>query len=85
MLILRNFVDVFATVLTLAIILRALLSWFSVGGSQPLGRLLVEMTEPVLAPIRRLLPGGIMIDFSPLLALVLIQVLQSILDRSLVA
>lgn len=78
-----QFINIFAQVLTWAIIIRALLSWFSVGGTQPIFRLLLEITEPVLAPIRRVLPGMGMIDFSPLIALVLIQVLSRILISGL--
>jgi YggT family protein len=77
--VLGEFISIFAFVLTWAIIIRALLSWFSVGGAQPVFRLLVEITEPVLAPIRRVLPTAGMLDFSPLVALLLIQVIRSIL------
>lgn len=82
--VLANFVNIFATVLTWAIIIRALLSWFSISGSQPAVRFLIEITEPVLAPIRRLLPGGSMLDFSPLIALVLINVISNLLVSQLV-
>jgi YggT family protein len=77
--VLREFIKVFAFVLTWAIIIRALLSWFSFSGAQPVFRLLVEITEPVLAPIRRVLPTAGMLDFSPLVALLLIQVISGIL------
>ena len=77
--VLGQFIQIFAFVLTWAIIIRALLSWFSVGGAQPVFRLLVEITEPVLAPIRRVLPTAGMLDFSPLVALLLINILSSIL------
>ena len=77
MIILANFIGIFATVLTWAIIIRALLSWFSISPTQPLFRLLMEITEPVLAPIRRILPGGMMLDFSPLIAILLIQIISN--------
>lgn len=79
--ILYNFVTIFVQVLTWSIIIRTLLSWFSIGGGgiQPLFRLLLEITEPVLAPIRRVLPTAGMIDFSPLVALLLIQFIGSLL------
>jgi len=77
--VLVEFISIFATVLTWAIIIRALLSWFSISGAQPVFRLLVEITEPVLAPIRRVLPTAGMLDFSPLVALLLIQVISGIL------
>lgn len=78
-----NFVEILAQVLTWAIIIRALLSWFSIGGAQPLFRLLIEITEPVLVPIRRVLPGVGMIDFSPLIAILLIQFIGQILASQL--
>ena len=77
--VLGQFISIFATVLTWAIIIRALLSWFSISGAQPVFRLLVEITEPVLAPIRRVLPTAGMLDFSPLVALLLIQVISGLL------
>jgi len=48
-----------------------------------LGRILFDITEPVLAPIRRILPplGGI--DFSPLVAMVVILVVGNILAQLL--
>ena len=81
--VLVEFISIFATVLTWAIIIRALLSWFSISGVQPVFRLLVEITEPVLAPIRRVLPTAGMLDFSPLVALLLIQVISNILVSQL--
>jgi YggT family protein len=65
-------------VLILAIVIRAILSWFMPVGRDPVTRLLVDITEPLLNPIRqltgRLIPG-MMIDFSPLVAIILLQVL----------
>ncbi|HZS87479.1 MAG TPA: YggT family protein [Chloroflexota bacterium] len=81
--ILANFISIFALVLTWAIIIRALLSWFSISGSQPLFRLLMEITEPILAPIRRILPGGMMLDFSPLIAILLIQLVSNFVINQL--
>jgi YggT family protein len=81
--VLGEFINIFATVLTWAIIIRALLSWFSISGAQPVLRLLVEITEPVLAPIRRVLPTAGMLDFSPLVALLLINVISAIVLNQL--
>jgi YggT family protein len=65
-------------VLILAVVIRAILSWFMPVGRDPVTRLLVDITEPLLNPIRqltgRLIPG-MMIDFSPLVAIILLQVL----------
>ena len=78
-----QFVSIFAFVLTWAIIIRVMLSWFSISGAPPLFRLLFEITEPVLAPVRRVLPTAGVLDFSPIIAVLLIQVVSSILISSL--
>ena len=84
-LLLYNFINIFAQVLIWAIIIRALLSWFNLGGGQPVFRLLIEITEPVLAPIRRVVPTLGMIDISPLIALILIQIISSLILQNLPA
>ncbi len=50
----------------LAIVAWALMSWFSPSGYNPLVGVLHRICAPVLAPIRRMLPGMGGIDFSPL-------------------
>lgn len=57
------------------IFVRVLLSWFpGIPPWHPMVRLLVAFTDPVLIPFRRILPtiGGL--DFSPIVALILLQV-----------
>ena len=56
----------------LLIVIRALLSWFKPDPEAPLVRLLIWITEPVLAQIRRIVPpiGG-RIDLSPFFALII--------------
>lgn len=69
------------TIVSLAIIVRAFLSWFYPIGRDPWSKILLDVTEPILAPIRslmmRVLP--IPIDFSPIVVLLLIQLLQRML------
>ncbi len=71
-----NVLALIGNVLTLLLIVRAVLSFFAPPGpSSPLyeiDRLLYRLTEPVLQPIRRLMPDTGVIDFSPLVALVVI-------------
>jgi YggT family protein len=78
-----NFINILATALTFAIIIRARMSWFVPAGGGAASRFLLDITEPVLAPIRRILPpvGGW--DFSPILAIVLINVVSQVLIQSL--
>ena len=74
--------DLLVNILMFAIIGRAILSWFVRDPSNPVMRLLVDITEPILGPIRRALPQSWMIDLSPLIAILVIQVLWSLV-RSL--
>ncbi len=77
--IIASFINILGTVLTLAIFIRALMSWFMPNDGSGLGRLLQEITDPVLRPIRQILPPVSGIDFSPIVAMILIQVVKSVL------
>ncbi len=62
------------------LLLRVLLSWFRVDPyTNPVGRLLYALTEPVLEPIRQVLPSAGMMDFSPLVAFLLLFALRSVI------
>ena len=69
------------TLMIFAIIARALLSWFYPVGKDQWTRLLVDLTEPLLRPIRTVLSSilPIPIDFSPIIAILLINWLQRLL------
>lgn len=55
--------------LTWAIIARSLLSFIAVDQSSPLFQMLHRVTDPIIDPFRRVMPQGMMIDFSPLAAI----------------
>jgi YggT family protein len=64
------------------IIARVLLSWFPLQPGTVMARVngvLLRVTEPVLGPLRRLLPRMGMLDLSPLVAILLISVLSRVL------
>jgi YggT family protein len=64
----------------LALLARIILSWFpNVDRSNPIIQFLFDITEPVLRPIRDMLPPGGMFDFSPLIVFLIIQVLTTVL------
>ncbi len=64
----------------LLILARILLSWFpNVDHSNPLIRLVNDATEPILRPIRNMMPQTGMFDFSPIFVLLIIQVLRTFL------
>ncbi len=65
------------------ILARVLMSWFVKDLRNPIAMFIYQITEPILAPIRNLLKklgiGGSMLDFSPIVALLLIQFIASII------
>jgi len=78
-------VSILFDVYSLILLARVLASWFQVDPYNPLMQLLYRLTEPVLAPIRRFLPPAGAIDFSPVVAFVLIIVAKQIVLRVLVS
>jgi len=74
-----NFVRLLCEVLTVAILLRAILSWFSPRPTNMLVSILYQVTEPLLAPLRRIIPRAGMLDFTPLVAIILLQLISFLL------
>jgi YggT family protein len=72
---LRLFIAMLFQVLSLAILGRVLLSWVDPLGNMRITQVLRDLTEPILAPIRNLLPNMAMFDFSPIIAMLLLQAL----------
>jgi YggT family protein len=65
------------TLLAIAIFARAILSWFNMDPRSPLIQVLDSVTQPILEPIRRIMPRLGMIDLSPLVAILLLQFVSS--------
>ena len=85
-----TFADAFVTVLfqalTIAIFARVILSWVPTRLPFGLNDFVFAVTEPILGPIRRLLPAAAGMDLSPLIALIVIQyVVPSLVLRLLPA
>ncbi|MFN8523080.1 MAG: YggT family protein [Chloroflexota bacterium] len=74
-----TFFSYLLTVLNWAIIIRALMSWFNPRMDNPLVVFLIEITEPVLAPLRRVVPRIGMMDITPIVAILLLNAIQGIL------
>jgi YggT family protein len=77
--------DVVLSVYYWIIIIRALLSWVNPDPFNPIVQLLQNLTEPVLAPVRKLLPFSLKfsVDLSPLIVLLGLIFLKSFLVRTL--
>jgi len=69
-----NFVQLLVLVLWLLVLGRVIVSWVDPRGSNQLSLFLIQATEPFLAPIRRLLPSTGMVDFSPLILMLILGV-----------
>jgi len=73
-----DFIRILCQVLTLAIFIRVILSWFMTSPNM-LTFILDKITEPVLAPLRRIIPRTGMFDFTPMVAIILLQLIASLL------
>jgi YggT family protein len=69
---LANFLRFLVIGLWLLILARVILSWVDPGGRTRLGAFVISTTEPILAPIRRILPQTGMFDLSPLIVLLIL-------------
>lgn len=72
----RNFVELLAIALTVLILGRILVSWVDPTRKSQLSSFLFQATEPILAPIRRVLPQTGMIDFSPMIVILLLSIVM---------
>ena len=80
----NNFFGILVEILYLAILARVILSWIPVRDNKILISILkvvYAITEPILIPIKKILPRTGMFDFSPMVALVLLIILQNIVNR----
>jgi len=73
--VLLTFVDLFVSVFNVLLVVRVVMSFFAGPDNRFYGGL-VTLTEPVLAPVRRLLPQTAGIDLAPLAAFFLLQGVQ---------
>jgi YggT family protein len=69
-----------------AVFIRIIMSWFPLqpgGLGQQIAALLITITEPVLGPLRRVIPavpiGAMRLDLSPIVAIFGVQILQSMI------
>lgn len=59
-----------------AIIIRSFLPWLGVSHYHPVMRFLIDITEPLLAPLRRFIPSVGGLDFSPMVALLVVWAVE---------
>jgi YggT family protein len=72
----------FLYILIVAIVVRSLLSWFPIDRNNQFAQLLYRITEPLLEPVRRILPRTGIIDFSAMLVIFLLYIMIIVVDQA---
>jgi YggT family protein len=72
---LRRFLELLLQALTFCILIRAIMSWITPGQTNPITKVLFQITEPVLAPLRKILPQSGVVDLSPMVAVIILQLI----------
>lgn len=89
-LILMMSIDYFSMFLRYMIFARIILSWLPIDRGGPIVGTIYNLTEPILQPIRKIIHksplggAGMMLDFSPIIAFLLIQLVRNILENFLI-
>jgi YggT family protein len=67
-----------------AIIGRAILSWFDRTGQNPVSQVLNQITEPIIAPVRSIMPRTGFIDLSQMITIFAIIIIRQMLRTAMV-
>lgn len=78
-LVLYQTINYFFNIVQLLIVARIILSWIPQLRANQIGEFIYGITEPILAPFQRLIPPMGMIDLSPMVAFIVLLILQQIL------
>ena len=81
-------IDYFFQAIEILILIRIIFSYLRIGPYSSIGRIVYELTEPVLAPARKIIYKiGIdtgMFDFSPVLTILVLRIISSIIKSSII-
>lgn len=72
-----NILGMALTIYSWAIIIYILMSWFPGARESSFGQLLTRICEPFLEQFRRIIPSIAMIDFSPIIAIIVLRLAQT--------
>ena len=76
--ILIRIIQLVFTILELAVLARVLFSWIQPDPYNPVVRTIVRLSDPILAPLRRIIPPLGMLDITPLVALIALSIIEQI-------
>ena len=65
----------FLYLLIIAVVIRALLSWFPISPQNPFARLVRQVTDPLIEPVRRIVPPLGIIDLSSMVVIVVLYIM----------
>jgi len=74
-----NFIAILFQVLATIIFVRAILSWFAISPYSPIVVFLDRITEPILAPLRRIIPRLGMVDITPMVAIIILLLIARLI------
>ncbi|HEY7452533.1 MAG TPA: YggT family protein [Candidatus Limnocylindria bacterium] len=76
--VLITFIKLLSTLLWVLLLARVIISWTNPRGGGAITATIYQLTEPILAPIRRILPPTGGIDWSPLIAMLILGALSRV-------
>lgn len=77
-----NAVDFLSSAIFVLIFIRIILSWIP-NAKNPLTQFVTDITEPILKPFRRFNPKGSSLDLSPIIVIILIEIIRNVVLRVL--
>ncbi len=77
--VLITFIKLLSTVLWVLLLARVVISWTNPSGGGNLVAIIYQLTEPILAPIRRVIPPTSGIDWSPMIAMLILAVVSRVI------
>lgn len=80
-LVIVNFLELLVSALMLLVLARVVVSWLAPSGGGGLVAFIYQVTEPILAPIRRVVPPRGGLDWAPLIAMLVLGLLLRLVIR----
>ena len=80
-LVIVNFLELLISALMVLVIARVVVSWLAPTGGGGLVAFIYQATEPILAPIRRVVPPSGGLDWAPMIAMLVLGVLLRLVVR----
>lgn len=73
------FINILFNLLIVALFIRILLSWFRISEENALVKILFDITNPILLPFQKIIPPVGMLDFSPIVAFIALEIIRELL------